>query len=84
MHDKFMRHNLPANIVTLNGIEITSTSSVRSKISTLETVIGSDFDDLELVKTDVGTGKIESAEILFETDGTGRRSLKLTVKYDTE
>ena len=84
MHDKFMRHNLPANLVTINGTEVTATTTIRSKISTLESVIGADFDELELVKTDVGTGKIESAEILFETDGTGRRSLKLTVKYDTE
>lgn len=84
MHDKFRRHLLPANLVTLNKVDITATSTIKSKLQDLETVISEDFDELKLVKTDIGTGQIEKGEILFETDGTGRRSLKLTVKYDTE
>ncbi len=84
MHDKFKRHLLPANLVNLNGVDITAISTMRSKVQELDTVIPDDFDELKLIKTDIGNGQIEKAEILLETDGTGRRSLKITVKYDTE
>ena len=78
-HETYWKHGLPATDVNLNRADITATTTIRTKRQEIEIALGSDIDEYLLITSNLGDGKIEKIE-----QNLSSKSLKLTLKHDTE
>ena len=67
LHDKFWRHNLPAEDVTINGNVIVATTTKRGKEQSLVFPSGVNPDPTRLITSGIGNCEIEEMEINLTT-----------------
>lgn len=67
LHDKFFRHYLPAEDVTINQNDIAATTTKRAREQDVVFPAGVHPDPMRLVVTAVGTGEISQMEINLTT-----------------
>ena len=74
---KYMKYGLPAASVTLNKAQTDALTVLRTKIQQIK-FPAADFDSKELIKTNLGEGKVRDYKEYFSG-----RSLELTIEHDT-
>lgn len=67
LHDKFWRHNLPAQDVTINGNDVTATTTKRGKEQELTFPAGVNPDPTRLVASGIGNCEVDEMEINLVT-----------------
>jgi len=78
-HDQYHKYGLPATSVNLNTVDITATTTIRTKRQELEIAVGSEVDPYLLITSNLDDAKIEKVE-----QNLSSKSLKITLKHDTE
>lgn len=61
-HDKYHRHNLPAESVNLNKASIIATTTKRSKVQAIIFATQDEIDPYELIETNLGIGRLRRME----------------------
>ena len=79
LHDKYHRHNLPAEDIRLNGNVDTADTVRRAKLQEEEFPSPDGLNPMELVTTALGTGEVRETTLNISS-----RSLKINVAHDTE
>lgn len=79
LHDKFFKHYLPAEDVTINQVDIVATTTKRAREQDVVFPAGIHPDPMRLVVTAVGTGEISQMEIVLIT-----RKATLKVLHDLD
>ena len=78
-HRQYWRYNLPAPNIKLNFEDDVALSVERNKIQDIDFPFDKDFDPMQLVKTELGNGKVKemTADLL-------NNSIKMVLHHGTE
>jgi hypothetical protein len=75
---------MPTHNINVNGTDTTAITTKRTKVQEIE-FAAFDFDPMELIKTDIGTGQIyELEQEIMDTDETGTKkgAIKGKIRHD--
>ena len=77
--DKFHKYNLPAANIKVNEAVTTATTVQRNKIQEVSFPSLANIDPIKLIRTSLGTGKIDKIETNLSS-----KHIKTTIRHDTE
>jgi hypothetical protein len=84
LSNNYHRYGMPTHNINVNGTDTTAITTKRTKVQEIE-FAAFDFDPMELIKTDIGTGQIyELEQEIMDTDETGTKkgAIKGKIRHD--
>jgi hypothetical protein len=84
LSNNYHRYGMPTHNINVNGTDTTAITTKRTKVQEIE-FAAFDFNPMELIKTDIGTGQIyELEQEIMDTDETGTKkgAIKGKIRHD--
>ncbi len=78
-HENYHRHGLPAPDVTLNRVDITATTTIRSKVQEIVISLSDEINPYELIETNLGQGRAKKID-----QNLSGKDYKITIMHDTQ
>lgn len=79
LQSPYWMYDLPARRVSINGSEVYAYGIERKKKQTFSFPANDDPNPMQLIKTYIGNGQVDKLSVNLHS-----RSIKTTLKYDTE